>query len=66
MGRGTFGYVLFVIIAVIVLASLPSLVEKVNPIYLLVVMIAIGFIWAILRIYMRKVSYLDKEENVKS
>ena len=54
MKRRIFGYALFVVIAVVTLASLPFFVGKIDSIYLLLVLIAIGFLWAILRIYMRK------------
>ena len=64
MNRRTFGYALFVVIIIVILTSLPFLVGKIDPIYLLVIMIAAGFIWTILRIYMRKTLQLKKEENV--
>jgi hypothetical protein len=63
MNRRTFGYTLFVVIVIVILTSLPFLVGKVDPIYLLLLMIATGFLWPILRIYMRKTSQPKKEEN---
>jgi len=56
MNRRTFGYALFVVIVIVILTSLPFLVGKIDPIYLLLIPIAIGFLWPILRIYMRKTS----------
>jgi len=54
MKRRTVGYALFVFIVIVTLTSLPFLVGKIDSIYLLLIMTAIGFLWAILRIYMRK------------
>ena len=64
MNRRTFGYALFVVFIIVILTSLPFLVGKIDPIYLLLIMIAIGFLWPILRIYMRRTSQLKREENV--
>ena len=61
VNRMIFGYALFVVVAVVILASLPFFVGKINSIYLLVILIAIGFLWAILRIYMRQKSVAEKE-----
>lgn len=63
MNRRTFGYALFVVIVIVILTSLPFLIGKIDPIGLLLIMIAIGFLWPILRIYMRKTSQLKREEN---
>ena len=63
MNRRTFEYALFVVIIIVILTSLPFFVGKIDAIYLLLVMIAIGFLWPILRMYMRKTS-IDREENV--
>jgi len=54
MKRRTIGYALFVVIMLVILTSLPFFVGKIDAIYLLLIMTAIGFLWAIVRIYMRK------------
>jgi len=59
--RRNFGYALFVVIAVVILTSLPFLVGKINPIYLLLVLAAIGFLWVVLRTYMRKKVLAEKK-----
>ena len=64
MNRRTFGYALFVVIIMVILTSLPFFVGKIDAIYLLLIMIAIGFLWPILRLYMRKTSQPRREENV--
>jgi len=64
MDRRTFGYALFVIIMLVILTSLPLFVGKIDPIYLLLIMIAAGVLWPILRLYMRKTPASKKEENV--
>lgn len=64
MNRRTLGYALFVVIVIVILTSLPFLIGKIDPVYLLLLMIAIGFLWPILRIYMRKTSQLKREEKV--
>jgi len=64
MNRRTFEYALFVVIIIVILTSLPFFVGKIHAIYLLLVMIAIGFLWPILRMYMRKTSQPKREENV--
>ena len=64
MDRRTFGYALFVIIMLVILTSLPLFVGKIDPIYLLLIMIAAGVLWPILRLYMRKTQPSKKEENV--
>jgi positive regulator of sigma E activity len=64
MNRRTFGYALFVVIVIVILTSMPFLVGKIDPIYLLLIIIALGLLWPILRIYTRKTSQLNREENV--
>ncbi|MDH5449668.1 MAG: hypothetical protein OEX77_02040 [Candidatus Bathyarchaeota archaeon] len=54
MNKISLAYALFVISAIVILASLPLLVGKIDPNYLLFALIAIGVLWFIARIYMRK------------
>jgi len=54
MKRRTVGYTLLVVIMIVILTSLPFFVGKIDSIYLLLIMTAIGFLWAILGIHMRK------------
>jgi len=54
MNKISLAYALFVISAIVILASLPLLVDKIDPNYLLFALIAIGVLWFIARIYMRK------------
>jgi len=64
MNRRTFGYALFVVIMIVILTAMPFLVGKVDPIYLLLIVIALGLLWPIVRIYTRRTSQLNREENV--
>jgi len=66
MDRRTFGYALFVIIVIVILTSLPLFVGAIDPIYLLVILIAAGVLWPILRLYMRRTSPSKNEENVNT
>jgi len=54
MNKISLAYALFVISAIVILVSLPLLVGKIDPNYLLFALIAIGVLWFIARIYMRK------------
>ena len=63
MKRRNFVYALFVVIVVAILALLPLFVGKIDSIYLFIVLIAIGFLWTILRVYMRK-TYSESRNEV--
>ncbi|UCC33377.1 MAG: hypothetical protein JSW53_06335 [Candidatus Bathyarchaeota archaeon] len=63
MNRRTLGYALFVVSMIVILTSLPFLVGLIDPIYILLIMIAIGFLWPILRYYMRKTSQPNREDK---
>ncbi|UCE44478.1 MAG: hypothetical protein JSV57_03100 [Candidatus Bathyarchaeota archaeon] len=63
MNRRTFGYILFVALMIVILTSLPFFVGRIDPIYILLIMVAIGFLWPILRHYMRKTSQPNREER---
>ena len=54
MNKISLAYALFVISAIVVLVSLPLLVGKIDPNFLLFALIAIGVLWFVARIYMRK------------
>lgn len=66
MDRKRFGYALFVILVVVILASLPLFVGAIDPIYLLAILIAAGVLWPILRLYLRKTPPGKNEENVNT
>jgi len=54
MNRISLAYALFVISAIVILVSLPLLVGRIDSNFLLFALIAIGVLWFVARIYMRK------------